>query len=273
VFRFSVPAVSVQARVESLVLAGRRVGLVVRTPGLLRELFRVIAAAGGVPVACHLEELSSGSLDLAVVDCDQGVMARVLEAAVDFTGWPKGAVIGLVTSAQGADDRRHLRAIFHTLLSKPLHHDALVATLVSGGQTIEEAVVQPRFNLRVLIVDDNAVNLRLLQSVVTALGCRSVAVSGGREAIDALAQEERFDLVMLDLRMPDMDGLEVLRRVRAGEAGEAARDVWVTIVTADTQTDAREALFAFGCNDFVPKPITLASCIAALQRHQHEGRS
>ena len=278
VFRFSVPAKNGQARVEPPVLAGRRVGLVVRTPGLLRELFRVVAAAGGVPVACRLEELSAGSVELAVVDCDQGVMARVLESAVDITEWPKGAVIGLVTSAQGAEDRRHLRGIFQTMLNKPLHHDALVATLAmlaAGGRATatETQVVKRQFDLRVLIVDDNAVNLRLLQGIVTALGCRSVAVTGGREALDALAKDGRFDLVMLDLRMPDMDGLDVLRRVRAGEAGEAARGVWVTIVTADTQTDAREMLFELGCNDFVPKPITLASCLEALKRHRHERRA
>lgn len=205
-------------------------------------------------------------------------MARVLESAVDITEWPKGAVIGLVTSAQGAEDRRHLRGIFQTMLNKPLHHDALVATLAmlaAGGRATETEtqVVKRQFDLRVLIVDDNAVNLRLLQGIVTALGCRSVAVTGGREALDALAKDGRFDLVMLDLRMPDMDGMDVLRRVRAGEAGEAARGVWVTIVTADTQTDARETLFELGCNDFVPKPITLASCLAALKRRQHEGRA
>jgi signal transduction histidine kinase/CheY-like chemotaxis protein len=272
VFRFSVRVKCVEARVESLVLAGRRVGLVVRTPGLLRELFRVVAAAGGVPVACRLEELASGAgMDLTVVDCDPGVVAQVLESAVDTTGWPAGTVIGLVTSAQGADDRRHLREIFHLLVSKPLHHDALVAALASGVHLANTTKFQPRFDLRVLVVDDNAVNLRLLQGVVTALGCRSVAVSGGREALDALARDGRFDLVMLDLRMPDMDGMEVLRRIRAGAAGEAARGVWITIVTADTQTDVREELFALGCNDFVPKPITLAGGITALQRAQAGG--
>ncbi|MET0262174.1 MAG: ATP-binding protein [Rariglobus sp.] len=272
VFRFSVKAVEVEPRVESMVLTGRRVGLVVRTPGLLRELFRVVAAAGGVPLACRLDDLGAAGVDLAVVDCDQGVMARVLEVAIDTTGWPVGAVIGLVTMAQGAEDRRHLRGIFHTLLSKPLHHDTLVATL-AGSRSAEQADVRPLFDLRVLIVDDNAVNLRLLQGIVTALGCRSVAVSGGREALDALAADGRFDLVMLDLRMPDMDGLEVLRRVRSGEAGEGARGVWITIVTADTQSVTRGELFELGCNDFVTKPITLASCVAALQRRQHEGRA
>lgn len=272
VFRFAVPAKAVEARVEGLVLAGRRVGLVVRAPGLLRELFRVISAAGGVPVACHLEELMAGvGMDLAVVDCDQGVLAQVLEEAVDLAGWPAGAVVGLVTSAHDGEDRRRLRQVFHTLMSKPLHHDALVATLAAASADAAQAAISGRqFDLRVLIVDDDPVSLRSLQGIVTALGCRSVAVSGGREAIDALAREERFDVVMLDLRMPDMDGVEVLRGVRAGIAGEAARDVWITIVTADMQADARDALSALGCDDCVCEPITLASCASALQRVQSD---
>jgi PAS domain S-box-containing protein len=275
VFRFSIPGKSERARVVSPVLAGSRVGLVVRPPGLLRELSRVILAAGGVPVACRLDELKAGgNLDLAVVDCDQGVMAQVFESAVDFTAWPPGTVVGLVTSSQGADDRRHLREIFHSVFNKPLHHDALVNALASGvSRLINVDSAHPRFDLRVLIVDDNAVNLRLLQGLVTVLGCRSVAVLSARAAIQALAQDSAFDVVMLDLRMPDMDGLEMLRRVRAGEAGESARGTWITIVTADTQTEARDALFASGCNDFVPKPLTLTSCIAALQRVQtRDGR-
>ena len=275
VFRFSIPVESERARVVSPVLAGSRVGLVVRTPGLLRELSRVILAAGGVPVPCRLDELKAGGgMDLAVVDCDRGVVAQVLESAVDFTAWPAGTVVGLVTSSQSADDRRHLRGIFHSLFNKPLHHDALVATLASGVSRIINAdAAHPRFDLRVLIVDDNAVNLRLLQGLVTVLGCRSVAVLSAREALQSLAQDAGFDVVMLDLRMPEMDGLEMLRRVRAGEAGEGARGVWVTMVTADTQAEARDALFASGGNDFVAKPITLTSCIAALQRVQaRDGR-
>ena len=268
VFRFSIPVKPEQARVVSPVLAGSRVGLVVRTPGLLRELSRVILAAGGVPVTCRLDELKPrGNLDIAVVDCDQGVMAQVLESAVDFTAWPTGTVVGLVTSSQSADDRRHLREVFHSLFNKPLHHDALVTALASGvSRSIDADTAHPRFDLRVLIVDDNAVNLRLLQGLVAALGCRSVAVLNAREALQILAQDAAFDVVMLDLRMPEMDGLEMLRRVRAGEAGAGVRGIWVTMVTADTQTEARDELFASGCNDFVSKPITLASCIAALQR-------
>ncbi len=269
VFGFSVPVIPVEAQVASRVLAGSRVGLVVDAPGLLEELSRVIAGAGGVPVACQLDDLATDeSLDLAVIDCDQGVLTQVMAAAVDLTHWPEGTVVGLVTTAQTTDDRKQLREVFKTLLSKPVSHGSLVAMLAAGADADRVPVARPQFDLRVLIVDDNAVNLRLLQKIVTVLGCRSVTVSGGREALDILANETPFDLVMLDLRMPEVDGMEVVRRVRSGEAGETVRGIWITIVTADTQTDAREDLFALGCSDFVAKPITLASCVDALRRVQ-----
>lgn len=273
IFRFTVRARSLETREEPQVLAGRRIGVVIRTPGLLRELFRVIGEAGGVPIACRMDELAAGGFDLAVVDCDQNVVAMALEDAIDTHGWPSGGVLGLVTNVQNADDRRQLRRVFRSLLNKPLHQSALVATLAACLQPPEAISIQPvpRFDLRVLVVDDNELNLKLIQGIVTLLGCRSVAVTSGRQCLEELAREERFDLVLLDLHMPEMDGGEVLKRIRAGEAGEAARGVWITVVSADVQ-GPRSQLFELGCNDLLLKPVTLAHCISALQRHQPEGR-
>ncbi|MFA6959239.1 MAG: ATP-binding protein [Opitutaceae bacterium] len=266
VFRFVLPLAVVQPRNEVALLAGRRVGLVVRAPGVLRELSRVVTAAGGVAIPCRLAELAVEAVELAIVDCDQGVMAQVLEGMVSFTGRPAGALVALVSAVVEAEDRRHLRQVFPTLMSKPPHHDMLISTLADGVQAVAASAPLEQFDLRVLIVDDNPVNLRLLQRIVTVLGCRSVTATGGRKAIEILAKEDIFDLVMLDLRMPEMDGMEVLRRIRAGEAGQAARTAWITLVTADTQADSKDQLANMGCNDFVPKPITLASCIPALKR-------
>jgi len=66
--------------------------------------------------------------------------------------------------------------------------------------------------------------------------------------------------------MPGVDGVEVLRRLRAGEAGLEARDIWVTIVTADARAETRASLFELGCDDFMTKPVTVKSCLVALQR-------
>jgi PAS domain S-box-containing protein len=272
VFAFTVPTKLVEPHVESLALAGRRVGVITESTSLTRELMRVIATAGGAPVPCRLEELSAKSVDLAIVDCDQRVVAKELEGVIEPAGWPKGGVYGLVTGEMSTEDRRRLRGHFRGLLNKPVRHGALIQTLVSGAHKAEIVAPHPKFDLRVLVVDDNPVNLRLLQSILTLLGCNNVAVNSGTAALDALVHGGAFDLVMLDLRMPDMDGSEVLRRIRAGDVGEELRGTWVTIVTAESRDDAGPALFAAGCNDFVTKPITLASCVAALQRQQRQKR-
>jgi PAS domain S-box-containing protein len=272
VFAFTVPAKPIEPQVELLALAGRRVGVVADSAALMRELMRVIAMAGGAPVPCQLEEIAMKSVDLAIVDCDRGVVAKELEGVIEPSVWPKGGVFGLVTGEMATEDRRRLRGHFRSLLNKPIRHAALIQALVSGVHKAERVAPHAQFGLRVLVVDDNPVNLRLLQSILTLLGCSNVAVSGGAAALDALMHGGTFDLVMLDLRMPDLDGSEVLRRIRAGEVGEDLRSIWVTIVTAESREKAGAELFAAGCNDFVTKPITLASCVAALQCRQRQKR-
>jgi len=128
------------------------------------------------------------------------------------------------------------------------------------------ARVHPKLGLRLLLVDDSTANLRLLQSIVGVLGCECTAAVGGQEGFDMIARGGRYDAVLLDLQMPGVDGVEVLRRLRAGEAGLEASELWVTIVTADARTETRSSLFAQGCDDFMTKPVTVKSCLVALQR-------
>ncbi|MFA6289229.1 MAG: ATP-binding protein [Opitutaceae bacterium] len=128
------------------------------------------------------------------------------------------------------------------------------------------ARVHPQLGLRLLLVDDSAANLRLLQSIAGVLGCECTTAAGGQEGFDAIARGGRYDAVLLDLQMPGVDGVEVLRRLRAGEAGLEARDIWVTIVTADGRAETRASLFELGCDDFMTKPVTVKSCLVALQR-------
>jgi len=128
------------------------------------------------------------------------------------------------------------------------------------------ARVHPQLGLRLLLVDDSSANLRLLQSIAGVLGCECTVAAGGQEGFEAVARGGRYDAVLLDLQMPEVDGVEVLRRLRAGEAGLEACDLWVTIVTADARAETRASLFSLGCDDFITKPVTVKSCLVALQR-------
>ncbi|MBL4544770.1 MAG: response regulator [Oceanicaulis sp.] len=80
--------------------------------------------------------------------------------------------------------------------------------------------------MRVLVVDDQPVNLDVTAEMVRQGGCEPVIAASGREALDLL-QSERFDAVLMDLHMPGMGGEEAIRRIRAGEAGAAGcRFMW-----------------------------------------------
>lgn len=103
---------------------------------------------------------------------------------------------------------------------------------------------------RILIVDDDALNRELLQEILEGMGYASETAPGGNEALAML--DSRFDLVLLDVNMPDMDGFTVARKVREG--GEAF-DVPIIMVTALNSKEDRLAAVEAGANDFVAKPI------------------
>jgi signal transduction histidine kinase len=105
---------------------------------------------------------------------------------------------------------------------------------------------------RILVVDDNRVNRLILQEKILGCGYLVSAAASGRESLDLLSGEGRFDMVLLDVMMPEMDGLEVLRRIR--EKVRAIELPVIMVTVNDKSRDVVEALEA-GANDYVTKPI------------------
>jgi CheY-like chemotaxis protein len=118
----------------------------------------------------------------------------------------------------------------------------------------------------VLLVEDNAVNRRLMQAVLGQLGCQWHPAEDGREALRCLTAET-YDVVLMDLHMPDIDGLAATRRIRAGEAGDAARGIWIIMLTADVQDDVRKSVVAAGANGFLGKPLQRSELVTALEAY------
>ena len=117
--------------------------------------------------------------------------------------------------------------------------------------------------LRILHVDDDAMNLRVVQEILTAFGHTAVAASSGREALEQLGASA-FDVVLLDIHMPEMTGLEVIERLRASVGPE--RNTPVIAVTADVLSRRPQEYVALGFNDFVSKPILVSGLMASVQR-------
>lgn len=118
---------------------------------------------------------------------------------------------------------------------------------------------------RVLLVDDTAVTRQLGQGMVRSLGYEVDVADGGGAAIAAVTATT-YGLVLMDLRMPDMDGLTAARAIRSGEAGPDAVDTPIVALTAHAIVGAREEALMAGMDDFVTKPFSRQSLQEVLDR-------
>ncbi len=122
--------------------------------------------------------------------------------------------------------------------------------------------VAGRRGARLLLAEDNELNQLVTLYQLEALGYSARAVSNGREALAALAQEA-FDLVLMDCQMPEVDGYEATRRLRETYGSRLP----VVAITAHTRRADRERCFAAGMNDFLSKPFEVAELAAIIARH------
>ena len=119
--------------------------------------------------------------------------------------------------------------------------------------------------MRVLLVDDDPVNTMIASQMLQTADIEVHTASSGLEALSRLARGG-FDLVLMDWRMPDMDGLEATRRLRAGEAGERARRLPVVGLTANAYAEDRAACLAAGMDDVLVKPVGRVRLLQTVQQ-------
>lgn len=110
--------------------------------------------------------------------------------------------------------------------------------------------------IKVLIADDNAVNQRICAMFLRRGGFDSEVVQSGRETLEQVATG-RFQIVLMDLRMPDMDGAEATRAIRSGEAGEACRDIPIIGLSAMIDSGSCDRFRQAGVDRLLRKPISM----------------
>jgi CheY-like chemotaxis protein len=117
--------------------------------------------------------------------------------------------------------------------------------------------------VRVLVVDDNAVNQKVIVRMLQTLGVEATVASDGARAVDAV-RGERFSLVLMDLQMPELDGFDACRRIR--ELPGPTSTVPVVALTANVLDEDRAACSAAGMNDFLAKPARIDELERVLRR-------
>ena len=118
---------------------------------------------------------------------------------------------------------------------------------------------------RVLIAEDNSTNREVALGMLRKLGLRASAVADGAEALNVL-ESTPYDLVLMDMRMPVMDGMEATRHIRDPRSAVLNHDIPIIALTANAMQSDREACLAAGMNDFVPKPIRKAELRNAIEK-------
>jgi CheY-like chemotaxis protein len=117
--------------------------------------------------------------------------------------------------------------------------------------------------LKILVAEDHPVNQRVAQLMLRNLGYDAQLASDGMQVLQALA-DTPYDVVMLDLQMPVLDGLECAQRIRAQRSSLA--QPWIIAVTANVVSGEQEACLSAGMNDFLAKPVTIDALSGALAR-------
>jgi CheY-like chemotaxis protein len=123
----------------------------------------------------------------------------------------------------------------------------------------------PETVLRILVAEDNPVNQRLVVRLLEKRGHRVVVAGNGREALDALAKDT-FDVVFMDVQMPEMDGIEATVGIRKQETGTSRHQI-VIALTAHAMKGDREQYLAAGMDDYLSKPIRPQELDAILEKY------
>jgi two-component system cell cycle response regulator DivK len=115
----------------------------------------------------------------------------------------------------------------------------------------------------VLVVEDNERNMKLFRDVLSAKGFTALEATTGAQAVE-LAREHVPELVLMDIRLPDLDGVEALRRLRSDER---TASIPVVALTAQAMEGDRERFLAAGFDDYLSKPVNVAELVDAVRRH------
>ena len=115
---------------------------------------------------------------------------------------------------------------------------------------------------RILIVEDNDLNLKLFRDLLGAHGYETIETKEGLEAIK-LTKSERPDLILMDIQLPEVSGLDVTRRIKGDES---IRDIPIIAVTAFAMKDDEEKILAAGCEAYISKPISIIPFLKTVKK-------
>jgi len=217
---------------------------------------------------------TSAILDMQMPGMDGAVLARTIKADEKL----KDVRLILMTSITERGDAKRMREIgFAAYLTKPVRQGDLrgcLSAVVSGSllpQSDQPLITRHsiremnRGAIRILLAEDNTVNQQVALGLLKKMGLRADAVANGEEVIRAL-ESIPYDLVLMDVQMPEMDGYEAASRIRSPQSSVANPKIPIIAMTANALQGDKEKCLAAGMNDYIPKPVTPETLMMALEK-------
>ena len=181
----------------------------------------------------------------------------------------------LCSLKQQAAYGQNLPSGFVACLAKPAHYlqlHGILATSLKGGKVTNKLLRSTgridsgfgqRRPLRLLLAEDNIINQKVATRILSQMGYRPDVVHNGVEVLQAL-ERQKYDVILMDIQMPDMDGLEATRRIRKEYTG--ARRPWIIAMTANAMDSDRKNCFDAGMDGYLSKPVRIEALEAELVR-------
>ncbi len=263
-------------------LGGRRVAIVDDNATNRRILGALVGSWGMTSRLARsareaLEWIRGGEhFDVAVLDMHMPEMDGVM-LAHEIRRLPDGAALPMVLlSSLGQREVTSEKDLFAAALTKPVKPSQLFDALAGlFTEPVEPATAparvmpQPpgsasRKSVRILLAEDNAVNQKVGMHLLASLGYRADLAANGLEVLEAL-NRQAYDVVLMDVQMPEMDGLEATRRIVAAQPDPLLRP-WIIAITANAIQGDREICLAAGMDDYITKPVQKTELQEALER-------
>ena len=284
-FVSEIPAVAAteppQGRLD--ILSGRRAVIVSKNAVEADAIARTIRAHGGVaelaataaqaiPLAARCDVLL---VDAAMEESDGRLLKRLRH-----NGFADCEAITLIAPTDRGMLGEFRANGYATFLARPVRGATLLRVLLSQATTLAQPHVEKRGTpspragngrrqgLSVLIAEDNEINAMLARATLVKAGHRVKVVGNGKAAVEAVTgagQKQRFDVVLMDLPMPVMDGLDALAALRRHEEETAVPPVPIMVLSADSQEKPRHAVLAHGASGFVTKPLDPEALVDAVE--------
>jgi signal transduction histidine kinase/ligand-binding sensor domain-containing protein/CheY-like chemotaxis protein/HPt (histidine-containing phosphotransfer) domain-containing protein len=272
------PAVPHMPQVPEQAAAAVRV--FTRRPALADSLLRQLESCG---LQATIDEGSApipgpGPQELRIIDLDSHMEYLRHQLGLGHAREPSGQALDqhifVASAAMVAAEGLEAMLPAHALVLKPVRRAALGEALRAARglreDTLQSATLRPGLESgvlgHVLLVEDEPVNAAVAEGYLTALGYRCVWVQSGREAV-ARQAAERFDLIFMDLSMPELDGFGTAKLIRQSEqSAGAGRRVPIVALSAHDAGKYRAQCLATGIDDILSKPYTLEQCAAFLRK-------